>query len=332
MTKPGIGILGTGSYLPGREVGNTEIAARFGVDEDWIERKTLIRTRRFAEDHEAVSDLAVPAARAALERAGIPAERISYLIVSTGTGDFPAPPTSYLVQNALGAFGASCFDLNATCAGFVYALAVARSLVATTPGAYALVVASEIYSRFTDPKDRATAVLLADGAGAAVVGPTDGPGILDVELRSYGDKNELIVIPAGGSRNPASAETVGRRDHAVRMQGRAVTEFVLDNVPGVLDKFLSRNGLEPGDVDHFVPHQANGAMVGRLAEVAGLTRATTHLTAPMYGNSGSASVPVTLDHAARSGRLKDGHLVLLTAFGSGMTLGACLLTWAGGAR
>lgn len=328
MTGTTIGILGTGSYLPGREIGNAEIAARFGVDEEWIERKTLVRTRRFAEDHEAVSDLAVPAARAALARARLPAERISYLIVSTGTGDFPAPPVSYLVQNALGASNASCFDLNATCAGFVYGLAMARSLVTTTPGAYALVVASEIYSRFTDPQDRATAVLLADGAGAAVVGPSKGPGILDVELRSYGEAHDLIVIPAGGSRNPASAETLARRDHTVRMQGRAVTEFVLDNVPGVLEKLTTRNGLELADIDHFVPHQANGVMVGRLAGELGFTGATTtHLTAPMYGNSGSASVPVTLDHAAGTGALKDGDLVLLTAFGSGMTLGACLLNW-----
>ncbi|HZM76989.1 MAG TPA: ketoacyl-ACP synthase III [Candidatus Limnocylindrales bacterium] len=328
---PPIGLLSTGSYLPKLEVDNEELTQRFSLDSDWIERKTAIRTRRFAAADEAVSNLAVHAAEAALNQAGVAAEDIAFLILSTGTGDFPAPPTSYLVQDALGAAGAVCFDLNATCAGFVYALAVARSLVTTTPGAYALVVASEIYSRFTDPRDRATAVLLADGAGAAVVGAVPaGTGIIDTELRSYGNAADLIVIPGGGSRIPATVASVTAHEHAVRMRGREVTEFVLGNVPPILEELLARNGFSLNDVDHFIPHQANGVMVRELAERAGLSRATTHLTAHCYGNSGSASLPVTLDDAHRQGAIRDGDLVLLTAFGSGMTVGACLMRWVSG--
>lgn len=330
-TSTSVGVLGTGSYLPKEEVGNSEIAARFGVGPDWIERKTLIRYRRIASDFEATSDLAIKAGAAALDQAGIGAEDLSYLIVSTGTGDFPSPPTSCLVQSGLRARRAAAFDLNATCSGFVHGLAVARGLLRGARRGYALVIASEVYSRFTDPDNRGTAVLFGDGAGAAVLGPVPAhEGVLDVELHSDGEAHDLIVIPAGGSRRPASAQTVAQREHVVHMKGHQVTDFVLDNVPAVLEGMLARNGLSAADVDHFVPHQANGMMVGALAEQAGLSGAITHMTVQKYGNMGSASVPVTLDHANRSGALRGGDLVLLAGFGSGMTVGSCLLRWCDG--
>ncbi|MEY9988232.1 3-oxoacyl-(acyl-carrier-protein) synthase III [Streptomyces sp. V4I8] len=329
MTASNIGIIGTGSYLPKRKVTNAQIAARIGIAEQLIEDKTLIRTRRFAEDHEAASDLAVRAARAALAQARLTTDRVTFLIVSTSTGDFAVPPTSYLVQDALGASKASCFDVNAACAGFVYGLGIARSLVTTSPGSYALVIASDVYSRFTNPQDRTTAVVLADGAGAAVLGPTAGPGIHDVELRSSGEAHAFIRIPAGGSRKPASTDTLASDEHTLRMQGRPVTDFVLATVPVLLQQLVKRNGYTMDDIKHFIPHQANGVMVRRLAEETQLTQAKTHLTVQTYGNSGSASVPVTLDHAASTGALEHGDLILLTAFGSGMASGACLLTWEG---
>ncbi|MFC4034834.1 3-oxoacyl-ACP synthase III family protein [Streptomyces polygonati] len=326
--KSTAGILGTGSYLPKEEVSNDEVAARAGVTAEWIERKTQIRSRRYAAADEATSDLATHAAEAALESAGIPASRIDYLIVATSTGDFPQPPTSYLVQSRLEAVNAACFDINVVCSGFVYGLELARSLVAMRPDAHALVVAADLYSRILDFSDRRTAILFADGAGAAVVGPVPAPyGIIDTELNSRGDAHSLIRVEAGGSRRPASHETVDDGGHFFKMEGRAVREFVNDQVPPALNRLVTRTGSRLDEVRHFVPHQANGVMLSELVDQAGLGHARTHRTLEKYGNVGSASVPVTLDEAHRSGQLTDGDLVLLAGFGGGMAVGFCLLRW-----
>jgi 3-oxoacyl-(acyl-carrier-protein) synthase III len=327
-TPNAIGILGTGSYLPDRVVGNDEIAARVpGAAADWIVRKTLILERRYAADDQAVSDLAIRAARAALDQAGLGVERIDYLILSTSTGDHPQPPTSCLVQNGLGAWNAACFDVNAVCAGFVYALASARALCALRPGAHALVVSAEIYSRFVDFDERTLSPLLGDGAGAAVVGPVDGLGILDLDLANRGDAADLIKVEVGGSRHPPTPESVALGGHFVRMQGRKVRDFVLDEVPPALAKLLARTGVAPGEVDHLVAHQPNGILLTELSERCELVNARTHLTIQRYGNMGSACLPVTLDDANRSGALKNGELVALSGFGGGMSLGHAVLRW-----
>jgi 3-oxoacyl-[acyl-carrier-protein] synthase-3 len=324
-----VGILGTGSYLPAREVTNAELATLVrDADPEWVTRKTMIEARRFAAPDEAASDLAGKAAAAALERAGIDATELDYLIVSTSTGDSPQPPTSSLVQDLIGAERAACFDINVVCAGFVFGLALARSLVATQPDTKVMVVASDVYSRILDFDDRRTAVLFGDGAGAAVVGAVpDGYGIVDTELVSRGAAHRLIRVDAGGSRLPASAATVAAGDHFFKMDGRGVRSFVADHVPPVLEGLLDRVGLHAKDIDHFVPHQANGVMLQELVDRAQLDGATTHLTLDRFGNVGSASVPVTLDAAARSGALNDGDLVLLAGFGGGMAVGASVLRW-----
>lgn len=324
-----VGILGTGSYLPAREVTNAQLAELVpDADPEWVARKTLIEARRFAAPDEAASDLAAKAAIPALERAGISAADLDYLIVSTSTGDSPQPPTANLVQDLIGATKAACFDVNVVCAGFVFALSLARSLVALRPEAKVLVVASDVYSRILDFSDRRTAVLFGDGAGAAVVGAVPaGYGIVETELVSRGAAHQLIRVEAGGSRLPASAETVASGAHYFRMDGRGVREFVAEHVPPVLAGMLERAGLHAKDVDHFVPHQANGVMLRELVDLAQLDGATTHLTLDRYGNVGSASVPVALDVAARSGQLNDGDLVLLAGFGGGMAVGASVLRW-----
>lgn len=324
-----VGILGTGSYLPEREVGNAELATLVrGADPEWVSRKTLIEARRFAAPDEATSDLAAKAALPALRRAGLTAADIDYLIVSTSTGDSPQPPTANVVQELIGANRAAVFDINVVCAGFVFALALAQSLVAARPGAKALVIAADLYSRILDFEDRRTAVLFGDGAGAVVVGAVpDGYGVLDVELVSRGDANALIRVDAGGSRLPASAATVANGDHFFKMDGRGVRDFVADHVPPVLADLLDRAGLHAKDIDHFVPHQANGVMIAELVDLAGLDGARTHLTLGRYGNVGSASVPVALDAAARSGTMLPGDLVLLAGFGGGMSVGAAVLRW-----
>jgi 3-oxoacyl-[acyl-carrier-protein] synthase-3 len=324
-----VGILGTGSYLPAEEVTNRDLMVRVpDADPEWVSRKTLIQSRRFAAPDEAASDLGAHAARAALEQAGLTAGDIDYLIVSTSTGDSPQPPTSTLVQQAIGATRAACFDINVVCSGFVFGLALAHSLVTVNPGARILVVASDVYSRILDFSDRRTAVLFGDGAGAAVVGTVrQGYGFLDLELVSRGDAAELIHVDAGGSRLPASEKTVANGDHYFRMDGRGVRDFVATGVPPALDVLLRRTGVLAAGVDHFIPHQANGIMLQDLVEQAGLQNARTHLTLDRYGNCGSASVAVTLDEAARSGALRDGDIVLMAGFGGGMSVGACLLRW-----
>ncbi|MEY7971908.1 3-oxoacyl-ACP synthase III family protein [Saccharomonospora xinjiangensis] len=328
MIAPAAGILATGSSVPATEVTNDDLAPRFEVTPDWIERKTMIRSRRYAAPGEATSDLAIAAATEALERMGLPAEWLDYVIVATSTPDAPLPPTSCLVQRALGAHHAACFDINIACSGFVYALAVARGLLSSRPGAYALVVGADVWSRFIDPHDRSTTVLLSDGAGAAVLGPVPGPyGIVETDLISHGELSDLLVVEAGGSRRPASHETVDEVGHVLRMRGRDVTEFALGTVPQTVKELLARAGVRAEEIDHFVPHQANGVLLGKLGERLGLDNATTHLTVGEYGNSGAASMAVTLDHAARTGDLKDGELVLLTGFGGGMAVGNCLLRW-----
>ncbi|GAA0563716.1 ketoacyl-ACP synthase III [Paractinoplanes ferrugineus] len=324
-----VGILGTGSYVPQRVVTNVDLNLLVpDADPEWVARKTLIEARRFAAPHEAASDLAAQAARAALAQAGVAAAEIDYIVLATSTGDSPQPPTSNLVQNRIGANRAACFDLNAVCSGWIFALSVANGLVAANPGALVLVLATDIYSRILDFTDRRTAVLFGDGAGAAVVGAVpDGFGIIDLDLRSQGDSSDLIYVKGGGSRHPLTADRLAAGDQYFRMNGRGVRDFVAAEVPPALEALLTRAGLKATDVDHFVPHQANGIMLQELVAAAGFENAHTHLTLPNYGNMGSASVPVTLDHANRSGALKRGDLLLLAGFGGGMSMGAALIRW-----
>ncbi|CAM5423809.1 3-oxoacyl-[acyl-carrier-protein] synthase 3 [Streptomyces badius] len=297
MSSQPVGILSTGAYVPERVVGNEELAPRIGVTAEWIERKTGIRARRWADPSEATSEMAVAAATRALEQAGLTADRIDHLIVTTSTGDAPLPPTACLVQAELGAHRAAAFDLNIACSGFVHGLAVAHGLVAQNPGSHALVVAADLWSRFVDFGDRGTAALLADGAGAAVVGAVPGPyGILGTDLLSHGDESSLLVIKAGGSRKPASHATVDEGGHFLRMRGREVSDFVLGKVPQAVKDLLAKTGVRREDIAHFVPHQANGVLLGRLAGAERRTRRRCGERAaegpPRTGAPGPAADPV----------------------------------------
>ncbi|GAA2529864.1 3-oxoacyl-ACP synthase III family protein [Winogradskya humida] len=322
-----IGILSTGSYVPERIVSGDEVAGPAGVTAEWIERKTQIVERRYAAPDQATSDLAAEAGRRALDAAGVAAGELRYLIVSTSTPDSPQPPTSYVVQDAIGATNAACFDINVVCSGFVYALALARALIAQEPGALVLVVAADVYSRILDVEDSKTVVLLGDGAGAALVGAVPEGGFLGMELSSHGSARHLIRVEAGGSRVPVSHDTVDEGGHFFRMDGRGVRDFVMENVPGAVQALVERAGHKLDDVQHFVPHQANGVLLTQLVAKAGLDHAHTHRTLELYGNTGSASVALALDAANRGGHLKGGDLVLLAGFGGGMSLGATVLRW-----
>lgn len=329
-TGTAIGILGTGRYLPSRVVDNDEVGRPAGVDAAWIEAKTGIRSRRRASASEATSDLAAHAARAALETAGIDAAELAYLVVATSTPDQPQPATACIVQDLIGARQAAAFDVNAVCSGFVFGLASAARILAGDGGGYGLVIGADVYSRILDPTDRRTAVLFGDGAGAAVLGPVPGGhGVLAVRLRSDGARRELIEVPAGGSRRPPSVQTLDSGGHYFRMIGREVREYVAENVPPMLRELMHDTGLAPATVDHFVPHQANGLMLADLAgkvELADQVR----LSVREYGNTGAASVPITLDETVRGVGLWPGQTVLLAAFGGGMSMAGAVLRWSSG--
>ncbi|WP_063774840.1 3-oxoacyl-ACP synthase III family protein [Kitasatospora azatica] len=327
-----IGIVGTGSYVPENIVSNEEIAAGAGVTADWIRSKTGINQRHRAADHEATSDLAAEAARRALRQAGLTADQVSFIVVATSTPDHPQPATASLVQNLIGAHRAAAFDLNAVCSGFLYALTVGTQMLkaGTDPEApYGLVIGADIYSRILDYSDRKTAILFGDGAGAVVLGPVPaGLGVVETALIGRGDQHQLIGVSAGGSRNPATARTVAEGEHFFRMDGRGVRGFVQEALPAAVDGLLTRAGLPAEQVKHFVPHQANGVMLGEVWPELGLENARMHLTVDQHANTGAASVAITLDDIHRQGALRRGELVMLAGFGGGMNIGAALLRWA----
>jgi 3-oxoacyl-[acyl-carrier-protein] synthase-3 len=306
-------------------VSNAEVGGPAGVDAEWIERKTGIRTRRWAAADEATSDLAARAGHAALRAAGLDPAELSYLVVATSTPDHPQPATACLVADLIGAHRVTAFDLNAVCSGFVFGLATVSRLL--SDGGYGLVIGADVYSRIVDRADRRTAVLFGDGAGAAVLGPVPaGHGVLDVRLASDGSRHGLIEVPAGGSRLPASAQTLAAGAHYFRMVGREVRDYVAAHVPPLLSELLDGAGLSASAVDHFVPHQANGVMLADLADRMGLAE-RIRLTVADYANTGAASVPITLDETVRGVGIDAGQTVLLAGFGGGMSMGAALLRW-----
>jgi acetoacetyl-CoA synthase len=324
-----IGIVGTGSYLPDEVISNAWLARATGATESWIETRTGVRERRRAAATEATSDLAATAARRAMADAGIGPDDVTYVVVATSTPDQPQPATASIVQHLLDVPRAAAFDLNAVCSGFVYALAATERMLAAGADGYGLVIGADIYSRQLDYTDRRTAVLFGDGAGAVVLGPVaDERAVLGTHLHSRGDLHGLIGVPAGGSRLPASSETVAEGQHYFRMLGREVTRFVLDSLPGAVATVLADSGTDPLQVRHVVPHQANGVMLARLWPRLALPNADLHLTVQQYGNTGAASIPITLDASQRAGHFRLGDLVLLLGFGGGMSVGAALTRWA----
>ena len=332
ISAPSLGtgatILGVGSYVPTRVVSNEEVGEPAGVTADWIVSKTAIRERRWVDRSEATSDLAIKAGARAIVNAGIRADQLRLIVVATSTPDQSQPPTAAYVQHALGATNAAVFDLNAVCSGFTFALGVVTQMVAAT-GGLALVIGADVYSRILNRQDRRTTILFGDGAGAAIVGHSskcEGHRLIATALHSFGDLTDMIGVPAGGSRLPIGPE-VSEELRYFGMDGRAVRNFVSENLPGMIHSFLGKNGLVITDIQHFIPHQANGMMLRDLVSALDMPGVATHLTLEYYGNTGSASIPITLDAAASAGRLKKGDLVLLAGFGGGMAVGMSLLRW-----
>lgn len=321
-----VGILGTGAYVPDRVVSNDDVGAAAAVDDAWVTAKTAIRARRWAAPQQATSDMAAAAGRAALDSAGITAADLTVIVVATSTPDRPQPPTAAYVQHLLGAVDAAAFDVNAVCSGEVFALAAVEGVLARK-GGHALVIGADLYSRILNPADRRTVVLFGDGAGAMVLAPGRGARIRNIAAHSFGDLAHLIEVPAGGSRLPADQAALQAGLQYFTMDGRGVRRFVEDRLPQLTKQFLHESGVVPDDIAHFVPHQANGVMLQTVFDELALPRATMHLTLDRYGNTGAASIPITLDAAARAGAFQPGDLILLAGFGGGMSAGFALLQW-----
>ncbi|MEV3924733.1 3-oxoacyl-ACP synthase III family protein [Actinomadura coerulea] len=326
----GWAIRGTGAHLPRDVAHSDDLSRSLGLEPDWIERRTGIRRRHVVAPGEAASDLAAAAARRALEAAGLDAADLGLIVLGTSTPDVIAPSTACRVQTMLGARRAAAFDISAACTGFVFGLQTAIGWLATQRGAppYALVIGVEVYSRFLNPADRATAALFGDGAAAAVVGPAPpGHGIGPITLGSDGSGADDVLIPAGGSRLPATAETLAGLGHTIHMDGRAVRDFITAIFPRLVAEATEAAGVKPADLALVVPHQPNPRLVAALAPDAGLDPAQLAIVGDEVGNIGAASIPYALDRAVRTHRIGPGDLVLLAGFGAGLTWGHTLITW-----
>lgn len=330
-SMPRVGITGLGISVPERVLTNRDLEQMVETTDEWIYERTGIRERRIAGPGQAASDVAVPAAREALERAEVRPEELDLLIVATASPDMLFPATASLVADQIGAVNAAAYDLLAGCTGFVYAAAQGYGVVASGLARRVLVVGSEALSRLTNWNDRGTCVLFGDGAGAAVLERVEEGGFLGFELGSDGSGGPDLCVPAGGSRTPASADTVEQELHYLRMNGREVFKFATRAMVTSAERLLEECGLTVADVDFYVPHQANKRIIDHAVRHLRLPPERVRINVDRFGNTSSASIPIALYETMTDGVLGDGATVLMTAVGAGLSWGSMLLVW-GGAR
>jgi 3-oxoacyl-[acyl-carrier-protein] synthase-3 len=326
---PSVSILGTGSYVPEKVVTNDDLAKIVETSDEWIRTRTGIGERHLAGAHETTSYMASAAAEKAIQAAGTEKKDIDLVVVATMTPDMPFPSTACLVQNKVGLGNITAFDVQAACSGFVYALNIASSMLRS--GAYkkALVIGAEKISPILDFEDRTTCVLFGDGASAAILGVSDVPdvGILGSLGGSDGSKPDILCQPAGGTAIPASVESLNARQHFLKMNGKEIFKLAVRVMEQASLDILKKHGFTTDDVDLVIPHQANMRIIENLAKRMKLPMERFHNNLDRFGNTSAASVGIALDEAARGGRLKKGDLLLLVAFGAGLTWGASLVKW-----
>ncbi|MBB5204457.1 3-oxoacyl-[acyl-carrier-protein] synthase-3 [Inhella inkyongensis] len=319
-------VLGTGSYLPERRVSNADLAAELAADgvetsDDWITERTGIKARHFAAADQNTSDLALPAAQAALQAAGIGADQLDLIIVATTTPDMVFPSTACLLQAKLGVAGCAAFDVQAVCSGFLYALSVADAMIRAGQARHALVIGAEVFSRLLDFKDRTTCVLFGDGAGAVVLGASEEPGILATALHADGAQAEVLCVPGSVKGGHVTGHPV------VRMDGQAVFKLAVSALDKVAREVIERAGMKAEQIDWLIPHQANLRIMKGTAKKLGLPEERMVVTVQEHGNTSAASVPLALDQAVRSGQIQRGQNLLLEGVGGGFTWGAALLAY-----
>lgn len=325
-------IIGTGSYLPSRIVPNEEIASKSGLTPVQIQRLTGIRTRHWAGDYEATSDMAIAAGRRALDAADCDASSIDAIILSTTSPDMVFPSTACLVQRGLGCRQVGAFDVSASCSGFLYGLSMAQAMIQSGQVKNCLVVASEIKSRSLDLQDEATALLFGDGAGAVMLrGEEDrspkGSGILGIRLYADGAHHGLIRVPGGGSRMPLSSDRLRKKEYTLRMDGASLFRIAVRRIEQAVREILKEFGVCPGELKQVVLHQANGRILSRVADRLGIDQGRLASVIDRYGNTSSASLPMALDDAVRSRNISTGDLVMLGSFGGGLTWATGLVRW-----
>ncbi len=323
------GIIGIGSYVPKKILTNQDLEKIVDTSDEWITTRTGIKERHIVDDNEAASDMATIAAKRALKDASVDAKDIDLIIVSTNSPDYMNfPATACIVQDNLGAVNAAAFDLEAGCSGFLYAITVADQFIKTGFYKNILVVASEIMSKITNWDDRETCVLFGDGSAAVVLSRVEnGMGIITSLLGADGGGGKYLLLPAGGSRRPASLKTVQDKLHTIHMDGKEVYKFAVRVMGEASLKVLEMAGLTPEDVDIFVPHQANIRIIDAAMKRINLSREKVYVNIDRYGNTSSASIPIALDELYHNDSLNKGDCILLTAFGTGLTYASVILKW-----
>jgi 3-oxoacyl-[acyl-carrier-protein] synthase III len=322
-----VSITGIGAYAPQRVMTNEELAQIVDTSDEWIVERTGIRERRVASPDEALSDLALPAAKDALQQAGLQPSAVDLLIVATVTPDMLFPSTGAILADQLGAKDAAAYDLSAGCTGFVYALVQAHGMVVSGLAENALVVGGDVLSKIVDWEDRSTCVLFGDGAGAVVLERVSDGGFLGFELGADGSGGPQLYMPAGGSRAPATAETVANRQHFAKMNGREVFKFATRVLVDSAEKVLDECGVPVEEIDVYVPHQANVRIIDHARKKLGIPEERTVVNVDRFGNTSSGSIPLALGDAESDGRLKEGEMVLMTGMGAGLTWGSALIEW-----
>jgi 3-oxoacyl-[acyl-carrier-protein] synthase-3 len=328
QNEKAVGIIGLGCYVPEKVLTNKDIEKIVDTTDEWIVERTGIRERRMVDPSMATSDLATFAAEKALADAGVSADEIELIIVATATPDMFFPSVACLVQANIKATNAAAFDLAAGCSGFVYGLVVGAQFIKTGLYKKILVVGAESLTRICDWTDRNTCVLFGDGAGAAVLGETcPGHGILGTNLGADGTGGDLLKLPSGGSRIPATEDSVQSRLHFIHMNGNEVFKFAVKVMGESAIKALEKAGIEPGEVDLLIPHQANNRIIQSAAKRLKLPMEKVVVNVDKYGNTSAASIPIALREAVDSGRVKDGSTLVLVGFGAGLTWAACVVKW-----
>lgn len=324
-------IVGTGHKVPDKVLTNADLEAIVDTSDEWITVRTGIKERRIAAEHEALSDFALPAAEAALEMAGIAGADIDLVLVATVTADRSFPATSTYIQHRIGAESATAFDLSAACTGFLYGLSVGENYIAAGGARNVLVVGGEVLSKIVDWTDRTTCVLFGDGAGAAVLTATNGSaeesGILASRMHADGALGDLIERPGGGSRRPSSHETVDSGEVFITMRGNETFRVAVRSLAEVSHEALDACGLTIDDVDWFIPHQANLRIIDAVGQRLEMPEGRTVVNVERFGNTSAASIPIALDEINRAGKISQGDVVLMAAFGSGLTWGATAVRW-----
>ncbi len=324
----GCAITGVGSYVPKRVLTNADLEKIVDTTDDWITSRTGIRERRTAAEDEYTSTMGIAAARIALERAGVDAADLDLIIVATITPDMPFPATACIVQQELGAAKAAAFDLEAACTGFLYALEIGRQFIDNGTYQNVLIIGAEKLSSIIDWKDRNTCVLFGDGAGAAVLQHrADSRGVLATRLGSDGGKANILAMPGGGCRQPATINSVNERIHFLKMEGKEVFKNAVNAMTGAAKEVLERSGAGMEDIKCVIPHQANQRIISAVGERLGTRDDQVFVNLHKYGNTSAASVAVALDEAVSTGRIERGDLILIIAFGAGLTWGATVLEW-----